>query len=68
MRISKIVLLQTELLSNTRKIRFRQIWRVVRRYSYIYYIYKQSKAVPLHAMVALVGREVITPTHSWPRH
>jgi hypothetical protein len=26
----------------------------------------RSKAVPLHAMVALGGRGVITP-HSWPR-
>jgi hypothetical protein len=29
---------------------------------------KQSKAVPLHAMVALGGRGGIAPTHSWPRH
>jgi hypothetical protein len=29
---------------------------------------KQSKAVPLHAMVALGGRGSIAPTHSWPRH
>jgi hypothetical protein len=28
----------------------------------------QSKAVPLHAMVALGGRGDIAPTHSWPRH
>jgi hypothetical protein len=28
----------------------------------------QSKAVPLHAMVALGGRGGIAPTHSWPRH
>jgi hypothetical protein len=29
---------------------------------------KQSKAVPLHAMVALGGRGGTAPTHSWPRH
>jgi hypothetical protein len=29
---------------------------------------KQSKAVPLHAMVALWRRGDITPTHSLPRH
>jgi hypothetical protein len=29
---------------------------------------KQSKAVPLHAMVALGGRGSIAPTHSWPQH
>jgi hypothetical protein len=29
---------------------------------------KQSKAVPLHAKVALGGRGGIHPTHSWPRH
>jgi hypothetical protein len=28
----------------------------------------ESKAVPLHDMVAIGGREVIAPTHSWPRH
>jgi hypothetical protein len=29
---------------------------------------KKSKAVPLHAMEALVGRGGIGPTHSRPRH
>jgi hypothetical protein len=29
---------------------------------------EKSKAVPLHAMVALGGRGGIPPTHSWPRH
>jgi len=34
-----------------------------------YYTEKQtSKAVPLHAMVALGGRGCIAPTNSWPRH
>jgi hypothetical protein len=28
--------------------------------------HKQSKAVPLHAMMALGGRGGIDPTHSWP--
>jgi hypothetical protein len=29
---------------------------------------KKSKAVPLHAMEALVGRGGIAPTHSRPQH
>jgi hypothetical protein len=29
---------------------------------------KKCKAVPLHAMDALGGRESIAPTHSLPRH
>jgi hypothetical protein len=28
----------------------------------------KSKAVPLHAIMALWGRGGIAPTHSWPRH
>jgi hypothetical protein len=31
-------------------------------------VIKQSKAVPLHTMMALGGRGGIAPTHSWPRH
>jgi hypothetical protein len=30
--------------------------------------HKKSKAVPLHAMEALVGRGGLAPTHSRPRH
>jgi hypothetical protein len=40
----------------------------VRDTFYIGLYFEVSKAVPLHAMEALVGRGEIAPTHSRPRH